>query len=201
MKLERPRQERHEAEYPGVVYYETTYRGVVQKVITDWEEAEGDWDCRHDFDSCPNSVSYLRGCENCEEWRSSQVEGEQEAILEKIPFIEYTLYIRLHGKEQRLGGTAWEGMTPKKANQIQLLRRGAAGGPISHEEARAKELHILTKDFPGKSINALWLRHRTKQSMTADFKKEHMIFRRDIMPFISPAIWSPLFEQQRSLSA
>ncbi|MHB1056128.1 MAG: hypothetical protein ACYC6B_10150 [Thermoleophilia bacterium] len=46
------------------------------------------------------------------------------------------------------------------------------------------------KDFPG-SINALWLRHLTEKSVTADFKKEHTIFRRDKMPYICPAIWSP----------
>ncbi|MHB8143990.1 MAG: hypothetical protein ACYDGX_10165 [Thermoleophilia bacterium] len=189
-----PRQKRHETKFPGIIYYKTMYRCTVTNEVTDWEEPEDNYDCAR-FMDCPGFSSQ---CESCEDWNTYLLKGDRETILKSALVTEYTYHIRYQGKEPRIGGNAWEGMTPKKANQILVLRKSVANGLLSEKEANAKELHLLTMDFP-RSVNALWLEHRMKRTAVQDFKKEVRIFRQEIMPLIGTFLFSPFYGGEREV--
>ena len=193
-----PKSQRLKTDFPGVVYYKTMYRGIVAREVTDWKDAKGAWECRDALFPCGNPLARKRGCEDCEKWRSSRVESGRETVLEKITFTQHTFYIRVHKGEERVGGTAWEGMTPEKANLILQLRKQAAQGLIAAGEAQTRELDIFTRGFPG-SVNALWIRHRAEKRGVEDFGKEQDIFRTGIMPLVSPFLISPFYDGRREI--
>ncbi|MBE0449191.1 MAG: hypothetical protein IBX64_14045 [Actinobacteria bacterium] len=169
-----PKRERHKTKIPGVSYVEEEYSAVVAIGLE------------------PDKDTYLQRLEH------EQLEEDERqfpVVFKNIKTIQRVYYIRFRTngklKEERIGGTAWECITPSQAASILKLRRYQDAGDFTGvdvaETKKRTEAKILYRKFEN-TINETWIKHRLFHDNDAEFKQERKLFNKYVKPLICPVL-------------
>lgn len=108
--------------------------------------------------------------------------------VKAVQWVFYIIYPGSDGKpkEPRVGGTAWEGMTSQKAENIRRIRELLSHGKMTEDLAQKTEVDLLCAGMDRHSIARLWLQYRLEHNNSDTFAGEERLFKKYIVPLISP---------------